>query len=171
MSSAPFTKLHFDFEALPALTTPWRALGLSGPALGLIALPAGQGYTFTHSHEQQEEVYVVLEGEGTLLVDGELLPLQRGDVVRVSPATRRALRSNGPERLFVLCAGGVASGHPKDANARYLIDDGIPHYDDVPPWYAGDPAVAKRNAELRDRMLRKREERLAEKKGRAGDPD
>lgn len=159
MSSEPYTKAHIDFDSLPALSNPWRALGLSGPALGLIALPAGEGYTFTHSHERQEEVYIVLEGEGTLVVDGEELPLRRGDLVRVSPAARRALRSNGPERLFVVCAGGIPSGHPHDPNARYMIDDGIPHYDDVPPWYAGDPAIAQRNAELRARMLRKREER------------
>lgn len=157
--SEAYSKVHVDLDALPALSSPWRALGSRGVALGLIALPEGEGYTFTHSHEIQEELYVVLEGEGTLLVDGEELPLRRGDLVRVSPEARRALRSTGPGRLFVLAAGGVPAGFPRDPNARYLIDDGIPHYDDLPPWCAGDPAVRARNEALRERMLRARERR------------
>lgn len=159
MNQNPWTRIHLDLDQMRGLNAPWRALELSGPSLGLIVLPSGEGYTFTHSHERQEEVYVVLEGTGTLLLDGEELPIVRGDLVRVSPATRRALRSNGPGRLFVLCAGGVPAGFPRDPAARYFIDDGIPHYDDVPPWYAGDEAVARRNAELRERMLRARAKR------------
>ena len=150
---------HLDLDALPGLSTPWRALELEGPALGLIALPAGEGYTFTHSHERQEEVYVVLEGAGTLLLDGEEHRIERGDLVRVSASTRRALFSKGPGRLFVLCAGGVPAGYPRDPGARYFIDDGIPHYEDVPPWYAGDEKVLKRNAELRERMQRAKAKR------------
>ena len=34
-----------------------------------------------HLHHAQEEMFVVLEGEGTLRVAGELLPLRAGDVV------------------------------------------------------------------------------------------
>ena len=34
-----------------------------------------------HLHHAQEEMFVVLEGEGTLRVAGELLPLRTGDVV------------------------------------------------------------------------------------------
>jgi hypothetical protein len=49
---------------LPQLTNPWRQLNLQGVALGLIRLPAGDGYTFTHSHAEQEEVYIVVEGKG-----------------------------------------------------------------------------------------------------------
>ena len=34
-----------------------------------------------HLHHAQEEMFVVLEGEGTLRVAGELLPIRTGDVV------------------------------------------------------------------------------------------
>ena len=34
-----------------------------------------------HLHHAQEEMFVVLEGEGTLRVAGEMLPLRTGDVV------------------------------------------------------------------------------------------
>lgn len=34
-----------------------------------------------HLHHAQEEMFLVLEGEGTLRVAGEMLPLRRGDLV------------------------------------------------------------------------------------------
>src|SRR4028119_630138 len=92
-SNNKFTKAHFDFNNLPQLTNPWRQLNLQGVALGLIRLPAGDGYTFTHSHAEQEEVYIVVEGKGLMVVDWELLTVECGDFVRVSPAAKRVLKA------------------------------------------------------------------------------
>jgi mannose-6-phosphate isomerase-like protein (cupin superfamily) len=149
-----YTKAHFDWNALPPLTSPRRLLELKGVALGLINLPPQAGYTFTHRHREQEEVYIVLEGSGRLLVVGELVPLAAGDVVRDDPASSRALKNDGDTPLRVVCAGAVPAGYPRHENSRYLIDDGVPDYDDIPPWYAGDERVATQNATLKDRYLR-----------------
>lgn len=151
--SAQYTKVHYNFETLPALKSPRRELELTGVALGLVRLPAGEGYTFTHSHDLQEEVYLVIEGKGEMVIDGEIVPLGRGDAVRVSPSAHRALHAAG-EALLVVCAGGIPMGYPKDPGARYLIDDGIPHYDEVPPWYAGNDEIISRNRMLKERMDR-----------------
>jgi Cupin domain len=145
-----YSKYHFDFATLPWLTSPRKQLDLQGVAIGLINLPSNQGYTFTHRHRRQEEVYLVIEGNGVLFVDGELLDLTRGDAVRVAPQARRALKA-GELGLLVCCAGGVAEGYPKNPNSRYLIDDGIADYDDIPPWYQGDEEVRRRNHELKKR--------------------
>lgn len=145
-----YTQHHFDFDTLPWLTSPRHQLALQGVALGLIRLPANEGYTFTHHHRVQEEVYIVIEGNGILLIDGEELPLTRGDLIRVSPSGQRALKG-GDEGLFVICCGGVPQGYPTNPNARYLIDDGVPDYDDIPPWYRDDPSVAARNEQLKKR--------------------
>lgn len=157
-----YTKCHFDFASLPWLTSPRHQLDLHSVALGLIKLPPHEGYTFTHRHRRQEEVYLVIEGSGRILVDDELLELKKGDAVRVSPATRRALKADG-EGLLVVCAGGVSEGYPKDPNSRYLIDDGIPDYDDIPPWYAGSPEITEKNRQLKERMAKS----LARKEGRS----
>lgn len=149
-----YHKAHFDWDQLPPLTSPRRLLGLTGAALGLINLPPGQGYTFTHHHREQEEVYMVLAGRGQLLIDGELVPLAAGDMVRVDPASQRALNNDGEIPLQIICAGAVPAGYPKDPGARYLIDDGVPNYDDIPPWCTDDAEVAARNAELKQRYLR-----------------
>lgn len=158
-SNSGFTKAHFNFNNLPQLTNPWRQLKLQGVALGLIRLSADEGYTFTHSHAEQEEVYIVVEGKGAMVVDGELLTLESGDIVRVAPAAKRALKADADTALFVICTGGLAAGYPKQSNARYLIDDGIPDYDDIPPWYRGNPEIVERNARLKERMLKAKAKR------------
>lgn len=145
-----YTRCHFDFASLPWLTSPRRQLQLRGVAIGLIRLPPNEGYTFTHRHRRQEEVYLVIEGNGLILVDGELVELVRGDAVRVSPEARRALKA-GDLGLLVICAGGVAEGYPHNPNSRYLIDDGIADYDDIPPWYQGNEDVRRRNEALKKR--------------------
>jgi len=38
-----------------------------------------------HFHHAQEEMFVILEGEGTLRVAGEMLPIARGDVIFIPP--------------------------------------------------------------------------------------
>lgn len=157
-----YTVAHFDFDQLSYLTSPRHQLALKGVALGLISLPCDQGYSFTHSHAEQEEVYIVVEGRGEIWINETLMPLQRGDIVRVSPAARRALKADPDSALFVICAGAVPAGFPKVANSRYLIDDGIPHYDDVPPWYAGDLAILERNEKLKARMLKSQAKRAAQ---------
>ncbi len=148
-----YSKAHFDFETIPWLVSPNRLLKLQGVALGLLRFPPQAGYSFTHQHKQQEEVYIVIEGSGSILINEEVIPLERGDIVRVSPEAKRALKAN-QEGMFVICAGAVAPGDPRDNNPRCLIDDGIPNYDDIPPWYRDNPEVRERNQVLKERMQR-----------------
>ena len=148
-----YSKAHFDFNTLGWLTNPRRKLNLQAVALGFINLPSSEGYTFTHTHAEQEEVYIVIDGAGVMQLNDEIIDLEKGDVVRVSPTTRRALKAK-EAGMFVICSGAIAMGYPKEANARYLIDDGIPHYDDIPLWYADNADVRERNAQLKARMLK-----------------
>ena len=61
---------------------------------GSAALKLGAGYDVLapgkrscpyHFHHAQEELFVILEGEGTLRVAGELLPVRAGDLVFIPP--------------------------------------------------------------------------------------
>lgn len=150
----PYTKQFFDFEKINGLLSPRKKLGLKGPAVGFIRLAAGEGYTFTHSHREQEELYIVIDGAGFIQIDNELIEIRRGDAIRVDPEARRALKG-GSQGIFVICAGGIPLGYPKNPDARYLIDDGVPHYDDIPMWYADDEMAAEKNRLLAERMQKK----------------
>jgi uncharacterized cupin superfamily protein len=68
---------HYDSLATRLATgTAARKLGASIDTLA----PGTRGCPY-HLHHAQEEMFVVLEGEGTLRVAGEMLPLRAGDVV------------------------------------------------------------------------------------------
>jgi mannose-6-phosphate isomerase-like protein (cupin superfamily) len=59
---------------------------------------------FAHSHQVQEEVYVVISGSGQVKLDGEVVDLTQWDVLRVAPATVRAFAS-GPDGLEYIVVG------------------------------------------------------------------
>jgi uncharacterized cupin superfamily protein len=48
-------------------------------------LPPGKRSCPYHLHHAEEEMFVVLEGEGTLRVAGEMLPIRAGDVMFIPP--------------------------------------------------------------------------------------
>ena len=93
-----------------------RLLGVTSFGLNQIVLEPGQRGRI-HRHARQEEVYLVLEGTLTLLVEGEEQVLQRGELVRVAPAVRRQLVNRGPERLVLLALGGTGEHVGRDGEA------------------------------------------------------
>ena len=70
-----------------------------------------------HRHREQEEAYVVVSGDGRMLVDGQVIELRPYDVVRVAPATVRAFEA-GPDGLELIAIGGPkpegGDGEPAD---------------------------------------------------------
>jgi uncharacterized cupin superfamily protein len=93
-----------------------RALGVSSFGVNLIVLqPLERGRI--HAHERQEEVYLVLEGELTLGLEGAEHRLAQGRLVRVGPSVRRQLINRGPERLVLLALGGEGEHHGRDGRA------------------------------------------------------
>jgi uncharacterized cupin superfamily protein len=57
-----------------------------------------------HSHREQEEAYVVLNGSGRIRLDEEVHELRQWDVVRVSPQTVRAIEA-GDDGLELIAIG------------------------------------------------------------------
>ena len=54
-------------------------------AAGVNVLPPGKRACPYHLHLAQEEMFVVMEGTGSLRVAGELLPIKAGDVIVIPP--------------------------------------------------------------------------------------
>jgi mannose-6-phosphate isomerase-like protein (cupin superfamily) len=102
-----------------------RELGVSSFGCNLIVLaPRARGRI--HAHEHQEEVFLVLEGELTLLVEGAEHVLGPDRLVRVGPAARRQLTNAGPERLVLLALGGAGEHAGRDGLAWEAWDDDSP---------------------------------------------
>jgi mannose-6-phosphate isomerase-like protein (cupin superfamily) len=71
--------------------------------------PNVAGREHDHAEQDQEEVYFVVRGSGTMTVDGEELELRPGRFVRVDPATTR-VPTAGPDGLEFVTFGAPLDG-------------------------------------------------------------
>jgi mannose-6-phosphate isomerase-like protein (cupin superfamily) len=118
-----FGKLDLDNE--DRFQSLRRELGVSSFGINLITLqPRERGRI--HAHERQEEVYLVIEGQLTLVVEGWEHALGRGELVRVAPPVRRQLVNRGPGRLALLALGGTGEHTGRDGRAWASWDEGGP---------------------------------------------
>jgi uncharacterized cupin superfamily protein len=99
-----------------------RELGVTSFGMNLMTLAPRQRGRI-HVHEHQEEVYLVLEGELTIGIEGEEHTLPRGGVIRVGPSTRRQLLNRGTTTLTVLALGGAGEHIARDARAWESWDE------------------------------------------------
>ena len=78
---------------------------LDAESIGVTVVDCEPGWTgMEHDHAEgdHEEVYLLIDGEATLTVDGEDVDMTAGDAVRIPPGVTRQLRNGDEESLFVL---------------------------------------------------------------------
>ena len=80
-----------------------EVLGLTGAEVSVNNLPAGAGVPFVHAHKENEEIYGVLEGAGSVTIDGEEIELAAGDWLRISPAAHRQFRAASDSGITYVC--------------------------------------------------------------------
>lgn len=66
--------------------------------------PGGQIPAHDHTGDNQEEVFVILDGNGTLVIDGEEHPAPAGTFCRLAPEVNRTIRneSDAPVRALLI---------------------------------------------------------------------
>ena len=69
---ANYTKINVGNENRAELHD---KLALTGAEVSINRLPAGAGVPFVHSHQHNEEIYGILEGKGTAVIDGTAVAL------------------------------------------------------------------------------------------------
>lgn len=94
-------------------------LGLTGCEISLNCTPAGEFAPFVHTHKLNEEVYIVVSGNGKFMVDDDEFAIQEGSVIRVAPAGKRAIKA-GEEDLTYICIQSQAGSLTQATN-----DDGV----------------------------------------------
>ena len=100
-----------------------RELGVTSFGINLIVLAPGERGRI-HRHEHQEEVYLVLEGALTLVLEGSEHVLERDRLARVGPSVRRQLINAGGERLVLLALGGSGEHAGRDGRAWASWEEG-----------------------------------------------
>jgi uncharacterized cupin superfamily protein len=80
-----------------------RTLGLEAFGINIVDVPPG-GQIPEHDEldRDQEEVFFVLGGDATIVVDGEGHPAPSGTLARLDPEHRRTVRNDGDEPASVL---------------------------------------------------------------------
>jgi mannose-6-phosphate isomerase-like protein (cupin superfamily) len=80
----------------------------------------GDAMPFNHSHQQNEEVYIFIKGQGQLLIDNKVLEVKEGTMVRIDPDAQRAWRNHSDEQLVYLIIQ-VKQGSLE----QYSLGDGV----------------------------------------------
>jgi mannose-6-phosphate isomerase-like protein (cupin superfamily) len=86
-----------------------KALGLERSGLTYQQVPPDYRFPYGHTHETQEEIYVVVRGSGRMKVDDEIFELTEWDAVRVPPGSWRGYEA-GPDGLELLVIGAPNLG-------------------------------------------------------------
>ena len=90
-----------------------RSLGVESFGLNAVELPPGESIPeHDETGRAHEEVFLVLEGEATIVVDGVDHRLRPGSFARVAPEPKRTVRYDGSSLARVLIVSApIASGY------------------------------------------------------------
>ena len=110
-----------------------RPMGCKGIGFSFVRCKPGEGVTYVHRHKVQEEVFIALKGDGTIILDGKRIKMPEGTIVRVGPTVWRALGNDSKSDVVFMVLGAVP---PKNFSlgGRTLLGDGIPNRKKVPRW-------------------------------------
>ncbi|MDR3669977.1 MAG: cupin domain-containing protein [Holophaga sp.] len=108
---------------LPGETFLGRLLELSSMEVSFGSMLPGEAMPFLHAHKQNEELYVILSGEGEMQVDGECIPLRSGTVIRIAQPGLRAWRATGRDPMGYLVVQAKAGSLEQAAGGDGIIAD------------------------------------------------
>ncbi len=90
-----------------------RSLGLSAFGMNVVDLQPGERIPeHDETGRDHEEVFIVLAGEPSMVVEGEEIPAPAGTYARMDPHVRRTVANNGSAPATVLiCSAPRSSGY------------------------------------------------------------
>ena len=99
-----YTLMHRDdFERTGKWSLARRSLGLRSFGMNVVDLQPGEQIPeHDETGRDQEEVFIVLSGSPTMVVDGEELPAPSGTFLRLDPELRRTIVNKGDEPASIL---------------------------------------------------------------------
>jgi uncharacterized cupin superfamily protein len=112
------------------------------PMLGMSIRVVGPGEPTTIYHwETEQEDFLVLAGEGVLIVDGQEQPVKAWDFVHCPPGTKHVFAGAGDGPCVLLCAS--SRQFQKDGPwGFYCVDEAAEKYDASAPEETQDNSVA-----------------------------
>ena len=110
-----------------------RSMGCKGVGFSFVRYKAGEGAGYIHRHKAQEEVFIALKGDGTIILNGKRIKMPEGTIVRVAANVWRALGNDSKRDMIFMVLGAIP---PKNfpLGGRTLLGDGIPNRKKIPRW-------------------------------------
>ncbi|MCP9486133.1 MAG: cupin domain-containing protein [Gaiellaceae bacterium MAG52_C11] len=114
---AAFTILHLDEleRPFPKWALARKSLGLTSFGMNVVELTPGETIPEHDERESdQEEVFIVLSGEPTLVIDGEDHPAPAGTFARLDPEPKRTVvnRSDADATVLIVSAPRTSGYQP-----------------------------------------------------------
>ena len=78
-------------------------LNLTSCEISINVVPKDFKVPFNHKHKENEEIYIIIGGEGIITVSDEEIKVKEGSAVRISPNAKRTIRNNGSNELLFIC--------------------------------------------------------------------
>ncbi len=94
--------------------------GFTSCEISVNSMLPGGAMPFHHTHQENEEVYIFIQGKGQMQIDGEIINVQEGSIVRIAPDGLRTWRNNSTEPLLFVIV--QAKG---DSLRQYGLGDGV----------------------------------------------
>jgi uncharacterized cupin superfamily protein len=129
-----YTLNHYNLDEATLLQPLKDDLGLHAVGVSLARMEPGTGYPYFHAHKEQEEIFICLQGTGTIFIGDEELTMTAGDFLRVSPEVPRAVGNRTRKPGVFLLLGALPSERYRSDESLFLIDDGIELHDRSPDW-------------------------------------
>ena len=110
-----------------------RSMGCKGVGFSFVRYKAREGTGYVHRHKTQEEVFIALKGDGTIVLNGKRIKMPEGTIVRVAANVWRALGNDSKRDVIFMVLGAIP---PKNfpLGGRTLLGDGIPNRKKIPRW-------------------------------------
>ena len=96
-----------------------KAMGLEQFGFSYQKMEPNYRQGFGHVHKEQEEVYLVLEGNGRIKVEDEIVDLAQWDAIRIPRGVTRAMEAGGDGMAFV-AIGGQPTGDAEMINGWWV---------------------------------------------------
>ena len=106
-----FTIVHLnDFERpFPKWALARKSLGLQSFGMNVVELPPGETIPeHDETETDQEEVFIILSGEATMVIDGQDHPAPAGTFTRLDPEPQRTVVNRSDGDVTVLIVVGAA---------------------------------------------------------------
>jgi mannose-6-phosphate isomerase-like protein (cupin superfamily) len=93
---------EFGIGEIQEARFPAEDLDSKATGVGHLRLKPGKRQAFGHRHDEAEEIYFVVAGSGRVMLEEELVELEKGDLLRVAPEVTRRFEADDEGLEYVV---------------------------------------------------------------------